>query len=51
MIHHIRIFNYNETLYAIVILNYSKIDVITSLRIGELRTLRHITMFKIDEIV
>ncbi|MBE7099827.1 hypothetical protein FTO65_30155 [Bacillus cereus] len=48
MIHHIRIFDYNETLYVIVILKCFEIQVINSLKTGELRTLRNITMLKID---
>lgn len=44
MIHHIRIFDYNETLYVIVVLIYSKIKVIISLRIGVSRPPCHITM-------
>jgi hypothetical protein len=48
MIHHIRIFDYNETLYVIVIklkcLRLSDYN----LKTGELRTLRNITMLKID---
>ncbi|PGZ54853.1 hypothetical protein COE56_06715 [Bacillus anthracis] len=44
MIHHIRIFDYNETLYVIVILKCFEIQVINSLKTGELRTLRNITM-------
>lgn len=48
MIHHIKIFDYNETLYVIVILKCFEIEVINSLKTGELRTLRNITMLKID---
>ncbi|MFK4434308.1 hypothetical protein ABH962_005719 [Bacillus sp. RC54] len=43
-IHHIRIFDYNETLYVIVILKCYKIQVINSIKTGELRTLRNIPM-------
>ncbi|OUA02135.1 hypothetical protein BK789_00735 [Bacillus thuringiensis serovar darmstadiensis] len=41
MIHHIKIFDYNETLYVIVILKCFEIQVINSLKTGELRTLRN----------
>ncbi|AYF84902.1 hypothetical protein D7J84_28190 (plasmid) [Bacillus thuringiensis] len=47
-IHHIRIFDYNEALYVIVILKCFEIQVINSLKTGELRTIRNITMLKID---
>ncbi|PDZ07529.1 hypothetical protein CON03_02070 [Bacillus cereus] len=43
-IHHMRLFNYNEKLYVIVILKCFEIQVINSLRTGELRTLRNFTM-------
>lgn len=47
MIHHIRIFDYNETLYIIVILKCLRLSDY-NLKTGELRTLRNITMLKID---
>ncbi|PFE14927.1 hypothetical protein CN307_13695 [Bacillus cereus] len=49
--HHIRIFDYNEKLYVIVILKYSKIEVIINLKICDLRTRCNITMLHIHEIV
>lgn len=38
MIHHIRIFDYNETLYVIAISKYFKVEIIIDLRIGGSRT-------------
>ncbi|QWH64123.1 hypothetical protein EXW39_29005 (plasmid) [Bacillus mycoides] len=51
MIHHIRIFDYNETLYVIAISKYFKVKMIIDLRIGASRTPCNITMLHIHEIV
>ncbi|MBE7127636.1 hypothetical protein FT639_18310 [Bacillus mycoides] len=51
MIHHIRIFDYNETLYVIAISKYSKVKMIIDLRIGASRTPFNITMLHIHEVV